>query len=69
MERLAALEHRKWMNWSLEITETEEISKERVERWTKLWRPYEELGEKEKEQDMELAEETLYILKKYLGIK
>ena len=55
LERLAELEHKQWIAWSKNIAETENISKERLERWKKLWIPYLELTEEQKDQDRDWA--------------
>lgn len=65
---LAELEHEQWIAWSKNITETEKITSERLERWKKLWRPYSELTESEKDQDREWAQKALKIVKKHLGV-
>lgn len=44
--------HIAWMEWSKSLVEREEnLSKDRVERWKKLWISYEKLSEEEKEKD------------------
>ena len=47
LERLAGLEHQQFIAFTKSISD--EVSKERLERWKKLWRPYRELPEAEKE--------------------
>lgn len=63
-ELLAELEHQQWIVWSVQIAETEPISVDRRERWKKLWRPYSELTEEEKNQDRKWADKVLALLKK-----
>lgn len=63
LERLAELEHDQWIAWSRNIAETEQITPARLERWRKLWRPYAELTEAEKDLDREWAREALAIIK------
>lgn len=58
-EALAEIEHEQWIAWSKNIAETESITPARRERWEKLWRPYAELTEAEKDQDREWADKTL----------
>lgn len=65
---LAELEHEQWIAWSKDIARTENITPERLERWRKLWRPYSELTEAEKDQDREWAQKVLKIVKKHLGV-
>ena len=60
-EELAELEHKQWIAWSKNIVKTEKISFERIKRWEKLWRPYSELTETEKDQDREWARKVLKI--------
>ena len=43
LEELSEIEHNQWMEWSKNIVKTENISQERLNRWTKLWKPYKEL--------------------------
>ena len=59
IEDLAELEHRQWIEWSKEVTITENLSKERLKRWKKLWLPYSMLTEKQKEQDRKWARKVL----------
>lgn len=61
-EKLAELEHLQWIDWSRNIATTEKISEERLERWSKLWRPYENLSEEEKDQDRKYADEVLKVV-------
>jgi hypothetical protein len=70
LEILAELEHEQWKEWSMSLVDHEEnLSKTRVDRWMKLWRPYNELTEQEKDQDRVYAEKVLWAVKKHLGIK
>ena len=60
LERLAELEHKQWVTWAKKIIETEPgLSKERVERWQKLFVPYSELPDEFKEYDREWARYVL----------
>ena len=52
------------MSWAKNILEKEDITEQRKKRWNKLFVPYNELTEKEKEQDREWARKTLRIIKK-----
>jgi len=61
LESLAALEHEQWTAWSQGIADSPELSASRLARWKKLWRPYGELTENEKEQDREWARRALAI--------
>ena len=51
-EALAALEHDQWMAWSKSLAAAEPLSAERVERWQRLWVPYADLSEQEKDADV-----------------
>jgi len=51
LEKLAALEHEQWIQWSQAIAAHEDISNERLKRWKSLWKPYDELTEGDKEMD------------------
>lgn len=51
VEKIAALEHEQWMAWSQDIALKEPISESRRKRWSKLWKPFSDLSEDEKEQD------------------
>lgn len=63
LEELAKLEHEQWIEWSKSIAKSEEISKERLERWKKYWVPYEELPEEVKEEDRKYARKVLTLIK------
>lgn len=65
LEALAALEHEQWMEWSKYVAENEDISQVRLARWQKLWKPYADLTEEEKEQDRVWARKVLGVIKKY----
>lgn len=64
IEVLAEIEHDQWWKWSLSLRNTETISPERLERWRKLWVPYSQLAEEEKEQDRIWARKVLSALSK-----
>ena len=67
LEKLAALEHEQWMVWSKSVAATETISGDRLERWEKLWIPYEELSEEMKERDRRWAKMAMKIIGDGLG--
>ena len=59
IDRLASRHHDAWMAWSKELaTHEHNLSRERVERWKKLWVPYFKLSEHYKDIDREWAEKT-----------
>lgn len=62
-ETLAELEHEQWVEWSKNIAASETISLERAERWKKLWKPYAELSEAEKDQDRKYADKIIAAIK------
>jgi hypothetical protein len=66
IEELAELEHKQWWDWAKSILETEDISKERSDRWKKeSFKPYSDLTEEQKDMDREWVEKVLKIVKKY----
>jgi hypothetical protein len=62
LEKLAAEAHEQWMVWSKKIAEEEKLTPERLERWQKLWVPYDQLTEEQKEADRERARKILGII-------
>lgn len=65
IDGLAALEHKQWMWWTRAlIASGEKISKTRTARWTRLWCPYNELPESQKEMDRIWARKVLKIVEK-----
>lgn len=63
LEQLASLEHDQWMEWTKALLKSEPgISKERKERWEKLFVPYKNLSEDSKEQDRVYARKILEII-------
>ena len=64
MEQLAALEHDQWIEWAKALLKSEPgISKERKERWEKLFVPYKDLSEESKEQDRVYARKIIELMK------
>jgi hypothetical protein len=55
LEWLATQHHEQWARWSKDIVHDEPISEERLARWEKLWCPYNELSEADKELDRKWA--------------
>lgn len=62
IEKLAELEHTKWMEWAKHILSEEKIHTTRVQRWVRSFIPYDELSESEKEKDRVLARRVLKVL-------
>jgi hypothetical protein len=65
IEALAEAEHQQWMAWSKTIAETEQLTPERLDRWRKLWIPYTQLPEHQKDQDRLWATTKLQITQKH----
>ena len=63
-EGLAERVHLEWCDWSLSISEKEQLSPERIERWKKYWVEYKDLPEDVKEQDRQWADTILSYLHK-----
>jgi len=63
IEQLAALEHEQWIYWSKAIAEKQNISEEKLQSWRKLWIPYKDLSEEDKEHDRKWARKVLDTLK------
>lgn len=66
-EELAALEHEQWVGWAKDIADTEKINSERVERWKKLFVPYSELSQEEKDKDREWVDKVMKIIARETG--
>ena len=62
IEKLAEIEHIKWMEWARHILSEETITTQRVQRWVRNFVPYAELSEVEKEKDRVLARRVMRIL-------
>jgi hypothetical protein len=63
LEALSSRIHIAWLDWSQDITKSETISKERLDRWRSLWIPYSQLPESEKEKDREIARDLRKLVK------
>ena len=63
VEVLAAVEHEQWMAWSKSLSLREDLSAERRARWEKLWVPYTQLPEADKESDRAWARIAIRALK------
>ena len=67
MERLADLEHKQWIAWSKQVAKTEtNLSRDRLQRWSKLWIWYEYLLEKDKKADRVWAKKVLKLVDEHL---
>ncbi len=58
-ERIASLIHEEWISWSKATAD--KVPREKREKWQKLWIPYEELTDDQKEKDREWADKVLAI--------
>jgi len=67
LEKLAELHHVLWQDWARHIMSEEAISTQRVQRWARLFVPYDELPEKEKEKDRVLARKVMKIIEEENG--
>ena len=64
IEELAELEHKQWIDWTRAVSLSENISSTTVERWEKLWCPFSELPERQKNADRSYAREVVKLLRK-----
>ena len=62
LERLAAIEHDQWIEWSQTILNTESISKDRATRWNRWAISYQDLPEDVKELGRKWARKVLVAL-------
>ncbi len=66
LEKLAALEHEQWIEWSKTVEPDIDIVQgkgwDRLQRWRKCWKPYSELTEAQKDQDRIYAWKVLKIV-------
>ena len=68
VEKLAAIEHRQWVQWATKLLEEEPyISRSRRARWEGLFVSYEDLPEEWKEYDREWARHVLREVRIALG--
>jgi hypothetical protein len=63
IEKLAELEHDQWVIWSKSLVQMENLSDKRLVRWAKLWKPYAQLTEEQKEQDRVWARKSIQLIK------
>ena len=61
IEALAEIEHEQWVSWAQDILATENVNTTRAERWKKLFIPYANLSEADKELDRKWARKVLSI--------
>lgn len=61
-EKLAELEHKQWTEWSKTLVSLEMLTPQRIERWKRLWTPYDQLTEDEKDSDRVWANEALTLV-------
>jgi len=65
-EKLASLEHDQWIEWSKTLAQKETLSQDRLNRWSKLWIPYDQLTEEQKDADRVWADKILRLIHKDL---
>lgn len=61
-ELLAELKHELWKQWSMEVAAGERLTNHRICRWEKLWVPYRDLPDAEKDGDRRWADEVIAAL-------
>ena len=67
LEKMAIRWHNQWVLWSKQLAKEEsDVSQERLSRWKKLWCPYDELPEEQKETDRLLAKSMLMSMREGL---
>lgn len=56
-DTLGRLAHRLWAHWSMHIADADDVAMSNVrrDRWKELWVPYDELGEGDQQQDLDLV--------------
>lgn len=64
LEKLAELEHKQWIRWSVEIAHNENISQKRMDRWFECWKDYKYLPEKVKNHDRKWARKAISLIEK-----
>lgn len=65
-EALAELEHEQWMSWAESLIQNEDLSAERLHRWSGFFKPYDELPEDAKESDRKWADKVIAAVDKYI---
>jgi len=61
-EKLSALEHKRWLDWSVNLTKTEKVTRPTIERWKTMWISYYNLDEEHKEKNRFWADRILKLL-------
>ena len=64
LNKLAEVEHNQWIEWSQSVAG--EVSEERRNRWAKLWVPYDELPESEKDKDRVYAMRSMQYIQQFV---
>jgi transketolase len=62
LEKIAKLTHTEWKKWSKELAKSENLSKEKLNSWKKLWTNYSKLPKSEKEKDLIWANKFMEII-------
>lgn len=55
IEEVSEMIHNLWWLWSTGIAATEDLTKDRTDRWKTMWVSYKKLSEEDKDIDRELA--------------
>lgn len=63
-ERLAELEHEQWCAWSRTVAETETLSNDRMESWSRRWVTYGELSDADQDLDRAYADRVIELLRR-----
>jgi len=63
IEKLADFEHKRWMEWSVNLTKIVPVNRDITNRWLKLWIPYAKLEEDHKEKNRRWARLIIDVLK------
>jgi hypothetical protein len=58
-EKIAELEHEQWIEWSMHLADAEDISQDRLNRWSEYCTDYKFLSEQQKDFDREWADKIL----------
>lgn len=62
MEKIARLTHDEWEKWSKELAKSENLSKEKLKSWKKLWVDYSKLPSSQKTKDLIWANKFMEII-------
>lgn len=67
IRKLAEVEHKQWSHWALELSKSQEIEPERLERWKVLMTTnFEDLHPDQQKSDLKWAEKAFEVFKPIL---